>query len=378
MSHMRINLPYVMVDRDQGIERVFVRRHGRKIRLRETPGTEAFALEYTNALEAIGRPPGAKGLTPAAVGTLGWLASLYFASSEFRALAAQTQITRRQLIEHCLREPPHPGSSRVIRDMPLSAVNAAVVKMLRDRKADQPAAANNRRKFISAMFGWAVEQGKMTSNPAREVRKVKYATDGWHTWTIDEVAQFEAKHPIGTKARLALALLLFLGVRRGDVVKLGRQMVKDGWLTMIPRKTRYKRLRKSEKPVLPILADIIARSPTGDLTFLVTEYGKPFSAAGFGGWFRDRCDEAGLRHCSAHGLRKAGATIAANNGATDRQLMALFDWVTAAQANTYTADVDRRKLAGEAAGMIAGDQTGNKDCPDGLPRRGESRAKSTG
>jgi hypothetical protein len=71
-----------------------------------------------------------------------------------------------------------------------------------------------------------------------------------------------------------------------------------------------------------------------------------------------------LPHCSAHGLRKAGATIAAENGATDRQLMALFDWETASQANTYTAAANRKRLAGEAAKLLAaGEQSGNTECP---------------
>ena len=81
----------------------------------------------------------------------------------------------------------------------------------------------------------------------------------------------------------------------------------------------------------------------------MTEYGKPFTATGFGGWFRTRCDEAGLHHCSAHGLRKAGATTAAENGATDRQLMALYDWTSEKQANVYTAAADRKRLAADAA-----------------------------
>jgi integrase len=101
--------------------------------------------------------------------------------------------------------------------------------ILRDRKAETPAAANNRRKYLSSMFGWAVEHGLLRFNPAREVRKVRYASAGFHTWSVDEVRQFEERHPVGTKARLALALLLYLGVRRGDVVILGRQLVKDGW-----------------------------------------------------------------------------------------------------------------------------------------------------
>jgi len=250
-----------------------------------------------------------------------------------------------------------------MRDCPLSALSTAHVKMLRDRKVGAPGAANNRRKYLSSMFGWAVERGLMRTNPAREVRKVRYATSGFHTWTVEQVRQFEARHPIGTKARLALALLLFLGVRRGDVVTLGRQHVKSGWLRMVPRKTRHKRREISEKPVLPVLANVIARSPTGALTFLETAYGKPFTANGFGGWFRTRCDEADLPHCSAHGLRKAGATIAAENGATDRQLMALYDWTTAQQANSYTAAANRKKLAGEAARLLATDQNANTDCP---------------
>ena len=65
-----------------------------------------------------------------------------------------------------------------------------------------------------------------------------------------------------------------------------------------------------------------------------------------------RCDEAGLPQCTAHGLRKVGATICADAGASDRQLMALFDWTSEKQATTYTASADKKKLAGEVARMI--------------------------
>jgi integrase len=146
------------------------------------------------------------------------------------------------------------------------------------------------------------------------------------------------------------------------MVALGRQHVRDGWLRFIPSKTRYKRRRLSEKPLLPELARIIAASPTGDLTFLVTAYGRPFTGAGFGGWFRDRCNEAGLPHCTAHGLRKAGATMAAENGATVNQLMAVFDWDTPAQAKIYTDAADRKRMAGEAMGLLARNRTENEDC----------------
>jgi integrase len=375
---MRIDFPYLVRDADRhGNVRCYARRNGRKVRIRDTPGSEAFAQAYADALRALDDPaaPERQAVKGAPVGTLGWLAACHFASAQFRHLDPVSQRRRRAIIEDCLREARKPGSEDKMRDCPVNMLSAVHIKMLRDRKSTTPGAANNRRKFLSAMFGWAIEAGLMRSNPARDVRRQKYTTSGFHTWTVDEVRQFEQRHPIGTKARLALALMLYTGVRRGDLVTLGRQMVKDGWLKMIPRKTRHLRDDISEKPVLPILANVIAKSPTGDMTYLVTEFGKPFTANGFGNWFRERCNEAELPHCTAHGLRKAGATIAAENGATDRQLMALYDWTTSQLADVYTKRADKKKLAGEAARLI-GDQVVNTDSPTAIvpPRKLTNKA----
>ncbi len=148
----------------------------------------------------------------------------------------------------------------------------------------------------------------------------------FHTWTIDEVHQFEHKHPIGSKARLALALLLYTGVRRSEVVELGRQMERGGAPHISEKKGANSRALGRKKsaapkwhvlPILPALRAVIDATPSGTLAFLVTSFGQPFTAAGFGNKFRAWCNEAGLQHCSAHGLRKAGATIAAENGATE-------------------------------------------------------------
>ena len=366
---MRLDLPYLMADIDRhGNERLFVRRFGRKIRIRALPGTAAFASDYSAALEALesGASPRqtSRGLAPA--GTLGWLAASYFAAVEFTGLPTVSQSTRRGIIEACLREPIKPNSRDKLALCPLPLLSAAHIRMLRDRRADKPGAANNRLKYIGSMLSWAVEHNLIRSNPARDVKPLQYATSGFHAWTPDEVTQFEGRHKIGTKARLALALMLYLGVRRGDVVTLGRQHVRDGVIRFVPLKTRRKKMHAIEIPIVPKLAAIIEASPTGDLTFLMTECGKPFTANGFGGWFRDRCDEAGLPHCSAHGLRKAGATIAAECGATDRQLMAMFGWESSRQATTYTASADRKRLAAEAARLIASDHAANMDCPTEL------------
>ena len=358
-----------MADTDRhGNDRLFVRRHGKKIRIREQPGTPAFAAAYTAALEALERrelPPGQPIRKSAPAGTLGWLAALYFASAEFTTLPARSQATRRGIIESCLRESLKPNSKDKMALCPLALLSAAHIKMLRDRRADKPGAANNRLKYLGGVFVWALEQTPplMRSNPVRDVKRMRYATEGFHTWTVEEVKQFETRWPIGTKPRLALALLLYTGARRGDAVTFGRQHVRDGVLHFIPGKTRRQRNPPPvDIPIFHDLARIIEAGPCGDLTFLITEYGQPFTSNGFGNWFRDRCDEAGLPQCSAHGLRKARATVAAERGATDRQLMAMFGWTTERQATVYTRAANRKRLAADGARLLE-DQTENNDCP---------------
>jgi integrase len=343
-----------------------VRRHGRRIRIKEKEGTAAFAKAYAAALEALAQPIISEKRPSAPIvikGTLGWLAAKYYASDEFLSLDPQSQITRRSVIESCLAEAHTDDDPDPLRNCPLQFVTSKKIKRMRDLKAKEgkPGAANNRKKYLSSMFGWAIEAEHMKSNPARDVRRKKYATNGFYTWTLSDLTAFENRHPIGSKARLALSLLLYLGVRRGDLVRLGKKHVhaqisalgQPGRVVKFtPNKTRYQRVTESEKPLLPILEQIIEASPCGEEAFLQTELGKPFTAKGFGNWFRDRCDESGLSKCSAHGLRKIGATLCAEKGATEHQLMAIFDWSTPQQAAIYTRAASRRILAAGSMHML--------------------------
>lgn len=245
---------------------------------------------------------------------------------------------------------------------PLKYFTAQQAKYLLDAK-DSDGAATNRRKHLSALCSWGVDAGHLPSNPVRDIKAGRAVKGGgYYTWTIADVEQFIEFHKVGSKAVLALGLLLFSGARRQDMVDLGKQHTRGGWIRYVPKKTLYKRRDMSQKPLLPILEQIIAASPCGALTFLETSHGKPFTPAGFGNKFREWCDSAGLPQCTAHGLKKAGATIAAENGATTRQLMAMFDWSTISQAEVYTRAADQKRLAGEAMGLISLDRKGNEDC----------------
>jgi integrase len=228
------------------------------------------------------------------------------------------------------------------------------VRVLRDRKKSFPEAANIRLKAMRGLFNWAVENvpAVVKDNPTRDVPRLKVSEDGYHSWTEQERAKFEARHPIGTKARLAFALLFHTGQRRSDVVRFGRQHVHGGKLRFTQQKNRRRKPIKLELPILPELQRVIDATEVGDLTFLVTDQGKPFTEAGFGNWFRERCNEAGLTDCTAHGLRKAAATVAAENGATAHELMAIFGWLSLKEAERYTRGAERKKLAARGMGLL--------------------------
>jgi integrase len=349
---MKIDLKHIRRDRDwHGNARIYLRVPGKaQVRLREAPGTPAFLVEYQAALEAA--TAGGAGTAERGVpGSLRWLCTAYYRTPEFQGLGATTKSVRRAHLDSICDSRIATGETRGT--LPYRGMKTRNVRKIRDECAARgPEAANGRIKSLRALYVWAMSAGHVDHNPTRDVPRLRGSSEGFHSWTLDEVEQYRARHPIGTKARLALDLLLFTGTRRSDVVKLGRQMVRDGWFYWTETKGRARRRKERAVPILAVLQATIDASPTGDLIYLVTELRKPFSIGGFSHKFRDWCDQAGLHHCSPHGLRKAGATIAADNGATSHELMAIFGWETLKQAEHYTKRADRKRLAGKAMHLL--------------------------
>jgi integrase len=346
-------LKYLYRDVDRhGNERWYFRRRGYpKIRLTAIPGSPDFVDAFKAAMDRAAAITGPR--TPEILhGSIAWLCAAYFASTEFKCLAGLTRKARRRNLEALCAEPWSPADSRPMGNFSFSGLKPAKIKELRDRKIETPEAANDRLKSMKALFSWACANGRASGNPAKEIAKFKTVSSGFHTWSPDEVLRFESTHPIGTKARLALALLLYTGQRKSDIAVMGRQHIRDGYLRFVQKKNSGRNPVAIVLPVLPVLQAIIDVTVTGNMTFLVTERGKPFTINGFGNKFREWCDQADLPHCSAHGVRKAGACLAAENGATEKQLMALFGWKTAAEAERYTRAADQKRLATIAANLL--------------------------
>jgi integrase/recombinase XerD len=352
-----VKLKYVWEDRDRhGNVRLYVKVAGRKkVRIRARPGTAEFMAAYQLALDGVTRQPRQSGR-----GSFGFVCRAYFASKVFKRLDPGTQSWRRNELEKICEKHG---------DKPIAMMKPEHIRALRDEK-DTPDASNQRLKALRALFKWAVEYGEASNNPTLLVQRVaKAKTGGHHTWTPAEVKQFEDRHPIGSKARLAMALMLYTTSRREDATRFGPQHVRVVMARVGDREVPLKRIvytqAKNEHrnpvhldiPLHPELERIIAATPSGHLTFLATSSGKPFTPAGFGNWFRDRCNEAGLKHCSSHGLRKATATVLAERGATPHMIQSLTGHRTLHEVENYTRAARQALLADDAMKLLENENT---------------------
>jgi integrase len=209
---------------------------------------------------------------------------------------------------------------------------------------------------IKPFLKWAAVMHLIESDPTEGIKVKAKESDGHATWTDEEIAQFRARHPLGTKARLAIELMLAVAGRRGDAITLGRQHLKNGWLIFTQEKNRKRRPVTVECPVPAELAAAIKAcpSPETSLTFLTNEWGRPFSSDGFYAWFRKQIEAAGLgEHCVPHGLRKAACRIMAESDCTVHEIRSVSGHRTLKEVERYTSAVNNRKLAERARAKVA-------------------------
>ena len=189
-----------------------------RLKHRAAYGTKAFVAEYEAAL--AGQPaPVAKGVT---VGTMSWLIGRYMVSAHWtEALSTATRAQRSGILKETVR---------IAGTEPIEAISARAIREGLDRRAARPHGANNWLKTMRGLFAFAVEREYLQADPTRGVKLLGGPNDrnGFHTWTEDEVARFEVRWPLGTRERLALDLLLYTGLRRGDAARVGRPHVRNG------------------------------------------------------------------------------------------------------------------------------------------------------
>ena len=356
MSPVPVRLKHISRFKDRhGHPRHYLRLPGRKpVALPGEPGSPEFMAAYTKAIAEA--PPAPAKQAPGPVpGSLDALAVAYYRSPAFTGLRASSQRTYRRIVEELRAK--H-GTK------PVRLLDATGVRKLMEEKGEHRAAANHRLRILKAMMAGAVEARMIAADPTDGVRRLKRTAKGFGTWSEEEIGLYEARWPSGSRQRLALALLLYTGQRRSDVVRMGRQHIAGDEMTVRQVKTGH----LIQIPVHPALAAELATVPTDRLTFLVTEAGPAFTPPGFYMRFREWCDAAGVpRGRSPHGLRKACGRRLAEAGATAHQIMAVLGLKTLALAELYTRAAETRRMARDGMERIRSMNAASNPPPGKLP-----------
>ena len=337
MSDMpKQKLPYVNrhVNRHGKVYWFFRARHGERIRLPGDYGSSEWRAAYDAALAgiSIGKPPQVR----ASRGTLRWLVEHWKRSSDWSQTSFATRRQRDNILQHVLEK----SGDRAVEEITDDAIRAG-----REKRKDTPAAANNFLKTMRALFRWAKEEKLVDTDPAKDVKFIKVKTKGFPPWSMDDIAAYRARWDVGTRERLALELLINTGMRRSDMVCVGRQHVRDQ-IIYIPA---HKNNVELYIPILPRLSEALAAGPLGEMSFFSSQYGRPMTKESFGNAFKRWCRAAGIKSKSAHGIRKLAATIVAENGGSEQELQALFGWTTNTMSAVYTREANRKRQALQAA-----------------------------
>jgi integrase len=322
------------IDR-HGKPRWYFRRPGfKRVPLPGLPWSPEFMAAYETALAETPRME--IGASRTVAGTVNAVVIGYFGSAAFHNLAPASQRQYRGIIERLRRK--H-GDKRI------ALLERRHVKEMLDAKAATPVAARDLLCCLRLLIRYAVDIGLRADDPTLGLRVAMPKSGGFRTWSEDDIAAFEAYYPIGSKPRLALALLLHTAQRRADVVMMGRQHIRGGVFSVRQQKTG----RALSIPVSPALAEVLEATPCEHLTFLVTDRGQPFEPMAFTKWFRRCCDAAGLpKACSAHGLRKAACRRLAEVGCSANEIASISGHTSLREIERYTRAADQARLARNA------------------------------
>ena len=327
---------YFQADQSTGKNRLrFRRKINNKWQSAYLPGpvySEEFNQAYHALLEQTEIPKKQLGSSNTIPGTMNATIVAWYQSAGFKALKPSTKVTYRRIAEKLRNKT---GNEKI------HSLTRIKIQKVIDRMSDRPTAANRLISILRLICANAIQIGLIKENPAIDVKGYSRKTNGFHTWTDGELAQFREHWPIGTRERLAFELMLGTASRRSDAVRLGWQHLQNGFIRIVQQKTGA----QVDLPVPEELKACLEDLGRNNMTFLVTKHGKPFSDKGFGNWFKQACISAGLPHCTSHGLRKAMSRLLAEAGATAMEIKSITGHSSMKEVEVYTRAAEQKRLA---------------------------------
>lgn len=301
-------------------------------------GTKDFEREYAACLR---KEPLAAGIGRVKPKSVADAIVRYYADNAFLDLAPATQKVYRGVLERFRAE---------FGPDPLQSFDAQNVAILMNAMRDRPHAAARLRKLLVQLFKIGRRDKLVPAyfDPIRDTAAPKAKSEGYHRWTEEELAAFEAKHPLGTKPRLAYALLLYSAQRSGDVRLLTPETIARGRIPIDQSKTG----NAIDVPIVEPLRAALDAGPVGKRTLLESKLGAPFTEKGFYNLLKDACRLAGLDHCSPHGLRKSAARRCREAGCSDEEGMAITGHKTIREYRRYAGESGNTARADAAMGKV--------------------------
>ena len=281
--------------------------------LKGKPGTREFYASLALALE--GKTDKAPVASPRSVkeGSLDDLYRGMKRTNAWQKKAERTKYAQSRVYERFLDRVD--GRGRRYGERPVKDVTVGWLEAIFSAMHEKPGAADDLRKKLAVLLQHGIKRGWVNVNNARLTDPYGPQSE-FHTWTEEEIAQFRATHPIGTMARLTLELALNTAARKCNVAELTRDDIKQGRIITQHAKDG----NEASVRMLATTREALEALPAAPIRHLVvTQFGKPFSVGGLGNRFRKWADDAGLPHCTIHGLRKALARRAAETGSTDAE-----------------------------------------------------------
>jgi integrase len=340
MARIRLRFVNAFIDRHGKLRYYFRRPGSRSVKLPGLPGSIEFMDAYQAALATVAPPPP----SPKHVlcGSLADVTAGYFRSAAFANLSQSSQRHYRTALKPVLEAHGH----RLVRELPKTTARNVIEAI----GASHPGMANLTRAALSQVMTYAIATGVRTDDPFSRLPRYRLGTH--HTWTDAELAQFERRWSLGTRERLAFALLLYTGQRGGDVVKMTRNDIVKEYIRVSQDKARRGTTNELMIPIHPALARALKAGPVVGMQHLITDArGRPLRR--LTDLIERAAQAAGLPgRCKAHGLRKAALRRLAEAGGTTKEIAAVSGHRSLSEIERYTARADQARLAQSAVAKL--------------------------
>lgn len=349
---MNIEYPGLLKERlPSGNFRYRVRVEGdakTKIRIYAEPGHEEFQKQYLAARAGEKQGPVKPTSEYTKPRSAAWLVCRYLEHLEKQVLANnashKTLKKKRNLLNRLA----------ACQNKPMLIPQEKLIEM-QDELSATPSQADAFIESVSVMYEWAVKRKLLKENTAKGIDRIYSKGSGATPWKAADVKRYLARHPRGTKAHVAISVLLWTGCRIEDLTMLGREheCVIDG-VDAIRWQPLKKHSTEVEVPLLQPLRDATRAPTVQGRTYVLGRGGKPYSSGdSMSAMFKQWCRDAGLPHLSAHGVRKGLAELLAELGCSQYAIMSILGHSEAKTSEVYTRRVERWKLAADGLEKVA-------------------------